>query len=290
MNLPKPLELPDPSPWQLRKPLAWSAALAAVRYLPKGGGTVANWMGRTFLNSATFAVRVPSGSLLAVEAKNLAYYALLVAQKAQGQVETVNRCLAHLRPDSVFYDIGANAGYISLEAARRARLVVAFEPQPALSQTAIASVALNEIGNMIVYQVALGREEGLLDLFIPRFGIHASAVSREANAKRITCPLVPLDKLVHSGAFPPPTLLKVDVEGAELDVFSGAVETLRTHQPTLLFEADENLKRFGLTRKDLLEFLSCTAPYQFAAVVGTEKIPLSATESDKATDILAWVE
>lgn len=40
-----------------------------------------------------------------------------------------------------------------------------------------------------------------------------------------------------AGQIPPPDVLKIDVEGAELDVFRGAVQMLKAKRPVILFEA-----------------------------------------------------
>jgi hypothetical protein len=74
---------------------------------------------------------------------------------------------------------------------------------------------------------------------------------------------VTLDSLLEKGALAPPALIKLDVEGSELSVLRGAVRTLEAHQPYLIFEADENMQRFGYTKKELFELIRSAHDYTF---------------------------
>jgi hypothetical protein len=67
--------------------------------------------------------------------------------------------------------------------------------------------------------------------------------------------LVTIDALIAQRGLRPPNLVKVDVEGAELDALKGMAETLRTHRPTVLYEVDD-ASPAGLHRKaaDLAAF------------------------------------
>jgi hypothetical protein len=53
---------------------------------------------------------------------------------------------------------------------------------------------------------------------------------------RITVALMNLDALVSAGAIAPPGLMKIDVEGAEVDVLTGAADTLRHSRPVLIID------------------------------------------------------
>ena len=53
----------------------------------------------------------------------------------------------------------------------------------------------------------------------------------------LTVPLLRLDDLLDST--PPPTIVKIDVEGAELGVLQGMTETIRRFKPVLIYEVDD---------------------------------------------------
>jgi Methyltransferase FkbM domain len=45
---------------------------------------------------------------------------------------------------------------------------------------------------------------------------------------------VRIDSLVHSGEVPPPNVMKIDIEGAELQALRGAAQTMQAHHPAIL--------------------------------------------------------
>lgn len=74
-------------------------------------------------------------------------------------------------------------------------------------------------------------------------------------------------------------MMKIDVEGAEMMVFTGAQRLLHEYQPSLVFEADANMQRFGISRRDLFAELQRHAPYRIFAIAPTsELIPIRENE------------
>jgi FkbM family methyltransferase len=143
-----------------------------------------------------------------------------------------------LRPGDVAVDVGANIGALTVAMARLVQpggAVVAFEPQRPLFDILCANLRHNGLGHVTAYRRAVGSAAGMirvppLDYAQPEnFGGVALGGARGEEVNVVT-----LDSL----ALPRLRLIKVDVEGMEFDVLSGARTTIRRLQPALYVEND----------------------------------------------------
>jgi len=157
---------------------------------------------------------------------------------------------AYLQPDDVFYDVGANYGYYTLQAATRisgASAVVAFEPHPDTRAELARNLRLNAATNVVVREEALSDAEGEAHLFQPSGHGLAACTLASASDEAAIGPCVTvcrLDEAVSKMQLPPPTVVKIDVEGWESHALEGAKDVLAGPAPPLLvIEADECLAR-----------------------------------------------
>jgi FkbM family methyltransferase len=144
-----------------------------------------------------------------------------------------------LTPGMEFVDAGAFLGYFTLAAAARVGeegRVWAFEPNTGCRRLLEHSVRRNGLANVTIDPRALGGRVGSGRLTAPANPavvrvMPAETGRPEAGAVAVTT----LDAwCAESGARP--DLVKLDVEGAELEVLEGAAETLRRHRPLLVVE------------------------------------------------------
>lgn len=264
-----------------------------VKYAPRGKGWVPRWVGRHLCTGQHVFMRTRHGAKLAVEPSNLDVYTYISSQGHSWDEHVVDACASVLQEGGVFYDIGASVGYISMEMALQLRgrgAVIAFEPQPNLAEIISASARLNDFNHVRVFDVMLGDHVGDSSLHIGSHSIHASAIARESGSRKLACTITTLDSLVQSDAIPPPCVIKIDAEGAELAALTGASQTIREHRPHIIFESDENMDRYGYRRKDLLDLLSSLCPYEFAFITADrQRIPITPAnlESREHADVLA---
>lgn len=238
-----------------RDPIALRLAVAWQRLAPRAKAAGARLIGRCLLGDRLFSTDTNKGFTLVGCRQSID---MIAFQKSTGgwSDHVYRACLAQLHTNSVIYDIGANAGYFTLGAAMLklpGLQVVSFEPLPMLARTVAAAANVNRCDNVRVYGAALADRVGSRRLWLSPHSIHASFVPRTPRSLgAIHVPTFSLDAMVEAAALPLPTVIKMDVEGAESLVMRGAAGLLSGRHPTLIFECDDNSLRFGHTPADLL--------------------------------------
>jgi FkbM family methyltransferase len=133
---------------------------------------------------------------------------------------------------SVVWDVGANMGVIALAAWREgAAQVVAFEPEPLNYARLVENIALNDARTILALPLALSDQAGLThfahrDFVRGAASPHAIDTPDDDPRPRVACLRQRLDALVDDPMLRPPTHLKIDVDGHELQVLAGATRTL----------------------------------------------------------------
>jgi FkbM family methyltransferase len=156
-------------------------------------------------------------------------------------------CIAqHLSPGDVFYDVGANVGFFSLLAASKVGprgSVYAFEPVSANAGVIRRNASLNAMSNLAVFEVAADEKSGIAKLYVTRWdggsSLRAEAIATGEPREEHSVRVVALDDLVEDERLRPPTLVKIDVEGAERGVLGGMLQTIAKHKPILVYEVDD---------------------------------------------------
>jgi FkbM family methyltransferase len=231
-------------------------------------------MGRLAGRNKETYILTRSGAKLSVDYTNLDIYVTVLNNGGCWDKAVMDCCNTLLRPGDVFYDIGANAGVFALDFAKAVPNldVYAFEPQPTLARHLRLSVAENGFDRVRLFEVLLGSSEGTGSLYITSHAVHASTIPREHKFEQIKVPMRTLDALIRQNEVRPPDVIKIDVEGAELDVFKGASHLLHTYRPSIVFEADANMSRQGYSLKDLMALLRAAEDYKFFVVGGDDGI------------------
>ncbi|MBT9314442.1 FkbM family methyltransferase [Leptothoe spongobia TAU-MAC 1115] len=165
---------------------------------------------------------------------------------AQGTYELpIQKILAqHLTPGDVFYDIGANIGFFSTLAARlvgKLGQVYAFEPVSKNAARIRRNGKLNQFSQIKVFEKAVSQNSGKGNLLLAQHsgGATLSTVGTPPDmAGSVQVDLISIDDWINKKKVKPPSLVKIDVEGAELQVIQGMLATIRTFKPILLYEVD----------------------------------------------------
>lgn len=138
----------------------------------------------------------------------------------------------YLDDSSIYYDIGTNIGYHAVAVQQQTNCkVIAFEPHP----NHFAVAAYNCQNKPIqLFHTALGSTEGTMTISDFDENVMGNYGEVGINDKGIEVPVMKLDELPELTRV---TLMKIDVEGAELDVLKGAEQTIDTNRPVIFYEA-----------------------------------------------------
>ncbi len=148
----------------------------------------------------------------------------------------------HVSRGDVLFDIGANIGFFTLLGGKLVGAegaVIAFEPLPDNLTQLHKNIALNGFDQVTVVAAAVSNEPGTASFATPLGRRDTARLVRlqDDDNPRIEVDVVTIDQwLNHTPDRRPPNVLKIDVEGSEIDVLRGAKNTLEAMRPTIMVE------------------------------------------------------
>jgi FkbM family methyltransferase len=179
---------------------------------------------------------------------------------ARSVLAVLNRIID--RPDRIVFDVGANEGEETLFCAKRlpAGRVYSFEPNGQIRARLERNVALNGFTNVSIEPIGLDREPGALTLYGPS-GRHQDGSVNYGQATIYPRPgvdqpigqitLSSIDHFVAERNISRVDIVKIDVEGAELNVLCGGESMIARDKPQLIVEVWEGTER----SRELLNYI-----------------------------------
>jgi FkbM family methyltransferase len=161
-----------------------------------------------------------------------------------------------------YFDIGSNVGLRSVYALSENRPTVLFDPNPEVSKICQQMIALNAFKNYKIEQSGVSDSEGQLSFYISS-SAYMSSFDKEHAAKdkivaEIKIPVTTLNLYLKANHQFQPKIVKIDVEGFEINVLKGATDMLAHFKPVLLIEILDTSNN----RKAILDYL---ASYNYEA-------------------------
>ena len=163
-----------------------------------------------------------------------------------------------LVPDDVFWDVGANIGAITVVAAKRCAKVAAFEPDPRSIRSLEKNVRVNRLTNVEIVTSALGDASGALTLYQAadrNSGMTSLIPGRSEVVGETQVNVVRADELLKRRPDLTPTVMKLDVEGAEHLVLDGATELLQSGRVRAIVFEDRGDADAGPANREVVERL-----------------------------------
>ena len=136
-----------------------------------------------------------------------------------------------VKPNTTFYDVGANAGFYTLLGSVLVGdgNVFAFEPVTQNLRYLRQHLVLNHFQNVEVLEIAVSDKNGSALFEIEQTG----SMGRLSDGGTVTVQTTTLDSLLEQGKILPPNYIKMDIEGGELAALRGAEKCIRKYRPQI---------------------------------------------------------
>jgi FkbM family methyltransferase len=153
-------------------------------------------------------------------------------------------------------DIGANNGHFTVEFANYVGdegKVYSFEPQRIIFQQLCGNVFLNGLDNVYTYNVAVGHENGTVN--VEKVDYHNNGYVNFGDVHIVSgegesVPIIKVDDMSFNNI----SVIKIDVQGFEQHVISGAVNTINKFRPFIFVEVENHqLQKYGFNENTLAE-------------------------------------
>lgn len=157
-----------------------------------------------------------------------------------------------LKPGDTAIDIGAYIGGYAgpfKQFVGASGKVYAFEPNPEPFECLVRNCP-----GVVCHQVALGKQDGVSQYFTDTINRGASFILPQNNTNQISKPVE--IKTLDSFGIERPKLIKIDVEGMEIEVIQGGIETIKSSFPVIYLELNHGaIKRAGYNFNHLINYM-----------------------------------
>ena len=171
-----------------------------------------------------------------------------IIQKQTFSPEILKTINIFLKPKTIFIDVGAHCGSMSIPTAINNPLssVLSIEPQHDLLERLKQNIQINNISNIQTYETAISKKEMEINLKVPirPDGTLISELAGNLDKKSTLkyknqiMKTNTIDNILISENYPV-SIIKIDVQGNELDVLKGSLNTIKKDKPALIIEIED---------------------------------------------------
>lgn len=186
----------------------------------------------------------------------------------KGVLEVIRR---YFDPKTTFVDVGANIGHISLFVSKNfpSANILAFEPHPETFKILKRNCELNEVDNINYFENGLGAESTEATIYnnweVNRGG--ASITVNTDGDKGHSIDIKALDDVVAAERI---GIIKIDVEGFEMEVLKGSQEIIKRDKPVLIIEVSDE-RSAGCTPLEIYQMIVDFGGYEVYKLKGTKE-------------------
>jgi len=189
--------------------------------------------------------------------------------------ELVSYIGTRVMPWSVVLDVGGNFGQMAVlfsKMLNRNGCVHVFEADPFIHSTMVKNILENQCDNVICYNNAVWHELGKT-LIYPK----ADFIRFESYGSYGIDPNADNGQLVNSITIDSlnlkwVSLIKIDIQGSDLNAMKGAINTINRYRPIIIFEYESMFdEQFGTCWQDYLDFIESIS-YKITNTIGNVNI------------------
>lgn len=173
------------------------------------------------------------------------------AEPYSGNIEIVKKYIKTNNRCNTYLDIGVNIATHSIVYSKIFKNVIAFEPDEYNYNQSKENLQINNVTNVKLLNMALGSTKGFIKTLQhsnhSRGCIFTQMTNDNKGIEQIVLDSLELDNIDY---------IKIDVEGHELDVLKGSIETIKRNKPIIEFEYNSLSSRFNVKYDDIKIFLN----------------------------------
>lgn len=211
-------------------------------------------------------IKMRDGSMMLIDLRNFEKEVFFTGLYEPG---VMNVLFSIIKPNSTVFDVGANIGFYSINLGRKLNemsegsKLYAFEPVKPNFRRLEYLIELNKLTDIIIpFNIALGNTQGEISLHLEGKGSTGNAFWTRGDLERpepanCSSKITKLDAFVQENNIKECDLIKVDIEGAELDFLKGGTNFINRCRPIILSEFNPYCaESFGYSFKDISDIAS----------------------------------
>lgn len=171
-----------------------------------------------------------------------------------------NAWIALTEENSTIMDIGSNFGYYSLLSGAKYESckIIAFEPAPETFNRLVENINLNNYRNISPYNLGVSLNPGFFTLYLANddnSGMTSLSMPDSFSGRKVEVEVVNIDDFLMEKSLKNINLVKIDVEGNELNVLRSMQNVIRSDKPIIFIELLNNqLNKFGHSITQIFDF------------------------------------
>ncbi len=195
-----------------------------------------------------------------------------------------------IKQNDVIIDVGAHIGEVSMNMAQRTTggMVYSIEGYPPTYKKLTEHIAINNFKNIIPVLSGVGESKYNAEFSVNARNAGGNMIAKNSGNSNAGIEINTLDNILAQFDLEKIDLIKMDIEGYEVNALKGAKEIIATYKPALFVEmSDQTLRKQGTSAADLFHTMKDLGYSSFLDVRTSANLDENSTFEGIHTDILA---